>query len=282
VKERLVDEGAMVRTGQTIATLEIDDLERELRQQQANLQTAQAATAELQAGTRSEEVAQASAAVSRLQAEADRATSDLTRQEGLFRKEVIATRDIEAARATQQAAQAALLETKERLRQLQNGPRPETMRQARSRVDSAAATLSLAQNRLEHAILQAPISGVVLAKHLEPGEQAAAGTPVITIGNLDEVWVRGFIPETDLGRIRVGQTAQVTSDTYRGKVYPGTITFIAQEAEFTPKNVQTEKERVKLVYRIKISLKNPNHELKPGMPVDATINTADQGAGNPR
>jgi HlyD family secretion protein len=228
-------------------------------------------TAELKAGSRNEEIAQGRAAVARLQAEATRTTSDLNRQEGLFRKEVISARDIEAARAAQQAAQAALREAQERLRLLVSGPRPETVHQASARAESAAAALALTQNRLAHSILTAPASGIVLAKHVEPGEQVATGTPIVTIGQLDEVWVRGFIPETDLGRVRVGQGAQVFSDTYRNKVYAGTVSFIAQEAEFTPKNVQTEKERVKLVYRIKVRLKNPNHELKPGMPVDVAI-----------
>ena len=271
VTERAVDEGATVKAGQLLARLETDDLERELRQRQADLEAARAAASELRAGSRSEEIAQGRATVARLQAEATRTTSDLNRQEGLFRKEVIATRDIEAARAAAQAAQAALGEAQERLRLLISGPRRETVQQASARAESAAAALALSQNRLAHATLTAPASGIILAKHVEPGEQVAAGTPIVTIGQLDEVWVRGFIPETDLGRIRVGQVARVSSDTYRGKVYPGTVSFIAQEAEFTPKNVQSEKERVKLVYRIKISLKNPNHELKPGMPVDAVI-----------
>jgi len=271
ITERLVDEGQQVTTGQVIARLAVDDLEREVRQREADLATAQAAVDELTAGSRKEEIAAAEATVARLQAEATRAASDLERSEHLYRTEVIAARDLESARAIGQSSMAALREAKERLRQLNNGARPETIRQARARAESAAAALELARNRQRHATLTAPASGIVLAKHAEPGEQVAAGTPVITIGQLDEVWVRGYIPESELGLIKVGQAAQIGSDTYPGKRYSGTVTFIAQEAEFTPKNVQTAKERVKLVYRIKITLKNPDHELKPGMPVDATI-----------
>ncbi len=99
----------------------------------------------------------------------------------------------------------------------------------------------------------------------------AAGTPVITVADLDNVWLRAYIDETDLGRVKVGQEAEVATDSYPGKTYRGRVSFIASEAEFTPKNVQTPKERVKLVYRVKVDIANPDRELKPGMPADATI-----------
>jgi len=102
---------------------------------------------------------------------------------------------------------------------------------------------------------------------------AAPGTPVVTVGDLVNLWLRAYIGETDLGRVKVGQRVRVTTDTYLGKRYDGRVSFIASQAEFTPKNVQTEKERVKLVYRIKIDIQNPNMELKPGMPADAVIQT---------
>ena len=102
---------------------------------------------------------------------------------------------------------------------------------------------------------------------------AAPGTPVVTVGDLVNLWLRAYISETDLGRVKVGQRVWVTTDTYPGKRYDGRVSFIASQAEFTPKNVQTEKERVKLVYRIKIDIQNPNMELKPGMPADAVILT---------
>jgi HlyD family secretion protein len=133
--------------------------------------------------------------------------------------------------------------------------------------------LALATERLGYATLTAPVAGMVMSKNIEPGEQVAVGTPVITIGELESVWVRAYIPETDLGRVKLGQKARVTTDTWPGKVYDGTVTFISSEAEFTPKNVQTQKERVKLVYRIKITIPNPRMELKPGMPADAEIIT---------
>ena len=131
----------------------------------------------------------------------------------------------------------------------------------------------MAETQLSYATVYSPLSGVVLSKNIEPGEYVAPGTAVVTVGDLVNVWLRGYIEETDWGRVKVGQRAWVTTDTCPDKKYEGRVSFIAQEAEFTPKNVQTQKERVKLVYRIKIDITNPNMELKPGMPADAVIET---------
>jgi HlyD family secretion protein len=116
-----------------------------------------------------------------------------------------------------------------------------------------------------------PLSGVVLSENIEPGEFVAAGTPVVTVGELANVWLRAYISEPDLGRVKVGQATRVRTDTYPGKFYEGRVSFLSSQAEFTPRNVQTEQERVKLVYRVKIDLPNPQMELKPGMPADAEI-----------
>ena len=115
---------------------------------------------------------------------------------------------------------------------------------------------------------------MVLSKNIEEGEYVAAGTAVVTVGDLKNVWLRAYIEETDLGPVKYGpRRAWITTDSFPGKKYEGRVSFIAENAEFTPKNVQTQKERVKLVYRIKIDIKNPNMELKPGMPADAVIET---------
>ncbi len=102
----------------------------------------------------------------------------------------------------------------------------------------------------------------------------SAGTPVVTIADLDHLWLRGYLSETDLGRVKLGQAATVKTDTYPGKRYKGRVSFISSQAEFTPKSVETHKERVTLVYRIKIDLENQAHELKPGMPADALLDAA--------
>jgi len=271
IKERPVDEGATVKVGQLLARLETDDLQQEVALRRAELEAATAVLAELKAGSRSEEIAQARAALDRAEAEENRLTADFARQEELYRREVISTHDFEAARSAYQMAKAQARELRERLGMVRKGPRIETIRQARARVGSARAALELASNRLNDATLFSPTAGSVLAKHQEPGELVNAGTPVLTIGDLESVWIRAYIPETDLGRVKLGQTARITGDTFPGRAYQGTVSFISPEAEFTPKNVQTEKERVKLVFRIKITVPNPQHELKPGMPVNAEL-----------
>lgn len=329
VEARLADEGETVRTGQVIARLDKTDLSQEVAERLAGVQAAQAALAELEAGSRREETAQAQAAAeqakarleeleagSRAQevaaaeaahqsahADARRLAADFQRYSGLYQKQLVSTQQYEAARTASEMAQAHEREANERLdlvkagprkeqieqaraawRQaeehyalIKQGPRRETISQARARSEQAKQALALAETRLSYATVISPLSGVVLSKNLEAGEYAAAGTPVVTVGDLTNVWVRAYINETDLGRVKVGQNVRITTDSYHGKVYEGRVSFIASNAEFTPKNVQTTKERVKLVYRVKVDIQNPNVELKPGMPVDAGISTSHWG-----
>jgi HlyD family secretion protein len=148
---------------------------------------------------------------------------------------------------------------------------------AKANIRNASENLQLAKIMLGYTTLVAPFSGVILTRQTELGEVMQPGTPVVTLADLDHVWLRAYVDETDLGRIRWGQAATVVTDTYPDKAYPGRISFISSEAEFTPKSVETHKERVTLVYRIKIDVENPRHELKPGMPADATIHLGPPG-----
>lgn len=143
---------------------------------------------------------------------------------------------------------------------------------ARSQLDQARAALRTAEVRLSDLNADAPVSGMVLSRNAEVGETVGAGVAVYTLGDLDNPWVKVYVNETKLGLIKLGQKAQVFVDTFPGKAYEGWITYIASEAEFTPKNVQTQEERVKLVFGVKVSVSNMNSELKPGMPADVKIN----------
>ena len=269
--KRLVDEGMQVTAGQTVALLEDDELKEERSARSADEKAVRAALADLEAGSRREEIAQGEAALVRMKADADKLARDAKRAESLFMREVIPRSELDAARAGRDASAAAVREAGQRLKLLKAGPRPDAVRQAKARVEASAAGLSLAETRLSQATLTAPMTGLVLAKHAEPGEMLAAGAPVVTIARMDEVWIRGYIPEAEVGRVAIGQRARGTADAWPGRFLEGRVSFISSEAEFTPKNVQTEKERVKLVYRIKVTLPNPKGELKPGMPVDAVI-----------
>lgn len=279
VRERLVDEGELVKTGQVVARLDDEDLRLEVAQRERDTEALAANLRELETGFRKEDIARADAAVGRVKADAERLKADFARQETLYEREVISRRDFDAARAAFESSQAALREAVAQQELMHRGPRREQIDAARARLGQAREALELSRTRLGYTTLAAPMAGLVLAKHVEPGEQVAAGTPIISVGDMANTWMRAYIAETDLGRVKVGQKARVKSDTWPDRRYEGTVTFISPEAEFTPKSVQTEKERVKLVYRIKITIPNPAMELKPGMPVDAEIGTSDQGPG---
>ena len=325
VAERLVDEGETVKAGQLVARLDSADLEQEVALRRAEQAAAQAALAELlagsrpeeiaaaeaaaqraktrlgelQAGSRPQEIAAARAALTRAKAETERAAADAERYAALYKKADVSAQQNDAARTAYETAlarqheveeqfklveagprqeeieqaRAARLEAQERFALVKKGPRQETIDQARARLEQAKQSLALATTRLSYATLAAPFSGVVLSKHVEAGEYVSAGTPVVTVGDLEHVWVRAYVNETDLGRVKLGQKARATTDTYPGKRYEGNVSFISSQAEFTPKSVQTSQERVKLVYRIKVDLLNPRMELKPGMPADVEIIT---------
>lgn len=276
VAERLVSEGETVKAGQTVARLDTSELAQEVALRKAEVWAAEAALAELETGSRPEEIAQAEAVVRRTQADVVRARADLNRLKRLYEQDNVSVQDYDAAKTAVAVTEAKLREAQEQLRLVQKGPRIEKIERARAQLQQTKETLALAETRLGYGTVTSPLIGVVLSHNIEPGEFVAAGTPIVTVGDLEHVWLRAYIDETDLGRVKVGQAARVTTDTYPGKGYEGRISFIASQAEFTPKSVQTQKERVKLVYRIKITIDNPHMELKAGMPADARIVLTDR------
>jgi HlyD family secretion protein len=279
------------------AELEAGSRPQEIAAAAAVADKARAFLAELLAGSRPQEIAVGEATLARAQADLLDAQTNYLRVKNLFDREVAAKQEFDTAKAHYDAARAAVDEANEKLKLLKLGPRQEeidqgraafnqaqqqydlvklgprveTIDQARARVEQAQANVALAQTRVEYSTVLSPLSGVVLSKNTEPGEYVAPGTPIVTVGDLHDLWLRAYVNETDLGRVKVGQPARVTTDTYPGKVYDGRVSFISSQAEFTPRSVQTTRERVKLVYRIKIDISNPNMELKPGMPADAEI-----------
>lgn len=168
-------------------------------------------------------------------------------------------------------ARAALSQAEAERALVTAGPRQETIAQAAARVAAAEEALNLLRQQVADTTISAPFDGVVLSKSAEPGAYLNPGAPVVTVAQLDRVWLRAFVSETDLGRIRLGQSAEVTSDGAPDKPVTGQLTFISSQAEFTPKSVQTFEERVNLMYRVKITMDNPDGRLKPGMPADAVI-----------
>jgi len=166
------------------------------------------------------------------------------------------------ARGALKTAEANALELKRREQEV-------TTR--RAEIERSKANLALIDTQLADTVVTSPVDGVVLVKSADAGEVLAPGTTVVTVGDIDHPWLRGYVNETDLGKVKIGSKARVTTDSYPGKVYNGRVTFIASQAEFTPKQIQTQQERVKLVYRVKIEVENPGRELKSNMPADAEI-----------
>lgn len=144
-------------------------------------------------------------------------------------------------------------------------------------IRNATESLKLAKIILGYTELRAPFAGVIQVRQAELGEIMVPGTPVVTLSDLDHVWLRAYINETDIGRVRYNQEAEVTTDTYPGKIYKGRVSFISANAKFTPKSVETHAERVTLVYRVRIDIYNPTHELVPGMPADAKLTALPAG-----
>ena len=170
----------------------------------------------------------------------------------------------EQAQAAVEAAQAAL-------DALLAGSAPEEVAVAEAQVHQAEAALEALRVQRDKMTLRSPVEGLVASQAIHAGEIAQPGATLLTLADLDQVTVRIFVPETQIGWVHVGQAAQVQVDAFPGRTFEGQVVFIAPEAEFTPKNVQTKEQRVNLVFAVKIALPNPDHALKPGMPADVVI-----------
>jgi HlyD family secretion protein len=274
----------------------------DIEQKRGDLASLEARLLELRNGARPQEKLDAKAAVDAAQSELERSKRDWDRAQILYKNDDISTAQFDQYRNRWENADALLKQMKEREALVLAGPRAEQIEAQASLVQRARGALKMAEanalelkrreqevttrtaeiarsranialidSQLADTIAASPVDGVVLVKSADPGEVLAAGTTVVTIGDIDHPWLRGYINETELGRVKIGSKARVTTDSYPGKVYQGRVSFIASEAEFTPKQIQTQQERVKLVYRIKIEMENPNHELKSNMPADAEL-----------
>ncbi|HUJ80157.1 MAG TPA: efflux RND transporter periplasmic adaptor subunit [Nitrospiria bacterium] len=271
IVQRPVDEGMWVEKGALIAKLEDHDLVQSVELADASLKVAQSKLNELLAGSRPQEIKASLEQLNQAESDLELSRREYERVKALYEQQLAPASSMDNVETAYHVAQAAATRARQLYDLVKEGPRKEEIASARASVDQARQNLDLAKIQLTYATLIAPTSGIVLTKSAEVGEVVSAGTPVVTLGDLDHVWLRAYVNETDLGRIAWGQDVDVTTDTFPGKRYHGTIGFISSEAEFTPKSVQTEKERVTLVYRIKVYLDNPNRELKPGMPADGII-----------
>ena len=266
-----VDEGDAVQAEQTVATLDARDYELALRAATAQMDAAQAALAALRAGTRIQELRVAEAQLAKAQADLDYARVEFKRIAELVARKLAPQEQLDQLQQRQNVALAGVEQARQMLALLREGPRQEEIDRAAAELRARQAAVETARQQLAYVQLHSPVTGVVSVRLVETGEVVAAGKPVLRVAELSQPWVRAYLNEADLPRVRLGQPAEVRVDGLPGKVWPGRLAFIAPDAEFTPKTVETRALRVDLVYRVKIEVENPSGALKLGQPADVLL-----------
>jgi HlyD family secretion protein len=267
----LVNEGDRIKKGQLLATLEKQRLEALVGSRKAKVAAQMQAVDRLEAGTRDEEIRKDRADVEKAEAEAKVAEITANRIRYLTKKGALSQQKEDDAVADLDAARARLKAAREVLELAIAGPRKEDIAEAKATMRAYEQDLTLALRELADADLLAPLDGVIENRLLEPGDMASPQNPVFTIAITDPLWVRAYVSETDLGKIRLGMKAEVRTDSFPGKDYEGWVGFISPTAEFTPKTVETREVRTKLVYQVRVFVHNPQGELRLGMPAVVTI-----------
>jgi HlyD family secretion protein len=269
-----VSEGQTVTRGAVLAWLDRNELVARRHAAEAQLASARARLQELEAGFRTEEIAQGRAAVRAANERYADAQREFERAERLFGGGAISEQQRDRTATNLEIAEAELERTAQQLQLFERGFRSEQVASQRAMVQQAVANLAQVDVALEHALIIAPFDGVISVRHREPGEVVGAGAVVLTLQDPNDRWVRIFVPENRVGRLQLGQSAVISADAYPDERYRGEITFIADEAEFTPRNVQTTEERVKLVFRVKVRVvEDRDGTLKPGLPADVLLDT---------
>jgi HlyD family secretion protein len=267
-----IQEGDRVAAGQEIARLDTTDARLALAAAVADRAQADAERRLRVAGSRREDIGEGEAQVERARADLRGAQEDLERMEKLLASGSGTDKSRDDARTRRDVAAAILEGAGERLRKLRAGSRPEEIDAAAARVAGADARIAQLQQQIADAVVKSPVDGVVTEKLAEHGELLTRGAGLAVISELARPWLTVYLPEPDLGRIRLGQDAEVATDS--GQKRTGRVTFVSPQAEFTPKNVQTPDERAKLVYKVKIGLDNADGLFKPGMPAEARLRPA--------
>jgi HlyD family secretion protein len=264
-------EGDRVQTGQLLATLDPERLAARKDSAEARVAAQRQVVARLEAGNRPEDIRKANADMEAAQADLENARLTYERVSQLVTQSVDTQQRADDARAALDVAKARVASTTEAYRLMVLGPRKEDIAAAKATLRAYEADLALAQRELADARLYAPTNGVIQNRLLEPGDLASPQKPVYTLALDDPLWVRAYVPETDLGKIRPGMKADVTTDSFPGKHYEGWVGFISPTAEFTPKTVETAEVRTRLVYQVRVFVRNPQGELRLGMPAVVTI-----------
>jgi HlyD family secretion protein len=269
--ERRVDEGVMIDKGEPVAVLDDREYRLQVERASAAKAAADARYRMMLRGARAQEVDQALAALEAAERDLEVQEREHQRTVSLASRGVVTQSERDHAVAALASARATRDRARAQLALLHEGFRTEEIEQAHAELERAGKELEIAELNLARCRLMAPAAGRVLTKSREAGEMVQPGTSIVTIGDLARPWVNVYVGERDLGKIHLGMPASVTIDSFPDQPFAGTVTSIADRAEFTPKNIQTPDERVKLVYRVRVDLQTRHEALKPGMPADAVI-----------
>jgi len=293
---------SQVRQQQGTVRLRRDIVEGQIEQARGEAQASRVAADRVREGLRPQEVRVAEAELAQADARLTQSRADYERTSNLFKEGVVPRQQLDAAQGELRTAESAREAANQRLALAREGSRRQDIAEADARAETAQAGVNVAQagrtdvqiqqaaltaaqarekelraqleaakTQLSYTEIRSPLKGVVLTKNVEAGEFVNPGTPVVTIANIDDLWMNIYIPETQTGLVKLGQNVLVRVDSFPKEAFKGKITFVSAESEFTPKTIVTQEERIKLVYRTKVSLENTNQRLKPGMPADAEI-----------
>jgi HlyD family secretion protein len=271
VKKLLFNEGDKVKAGDTLMIIDHDILAIQLQQSDASVEASKAQLDLLVKGARSEDIKQADDALTQAKANYEYAQLTKNRNEKLFAANSITKQQWDDITAKFDVASAQYNSAKENLKKMKNFARPEEIRQAKANLDRQIASSNLLKKNISDSYVVAPINGFVVKKFVEAGESVTQLSSLVMISDLSNVDLVIYVSETELGKVKLGQEAKVTVDSYKNKTFTGKVIYISPNAEFTPKNIQTKDERTKLVFAVKIHMNNPDYELKDGMPADAVV-----------
>lgn len=277
LQQLFFEEGDSVKAGDLMAILDREPFEEEIALHDAELDSAQFEFERLQSGFRTQEIKVARATVVERQATLNNLQTELTRRKALIDEGGVTRQSYDDIKARRDEALARLDSAREQLALMEEGFRKEEISKAHSQVESRKAQLEIAKTRLNDTRLFAPSSGTILTRALEPGSIARVGQNIVTLSIADPAWVRAYVSETDLGKIFPGMKAAIYIDSRPDQPYMGHIGFISPKAEFTPKNVETQELRTRLVYHFRVIVDNSDESLRQGMPV--TVRLFLQGVG---
>jgi len=268
MKDLRIKEGASVAKDALIATIDRDDLQIALTRDTASLKKAQAQLTDLEKGARPAERNEAAANTAAAMATFDKAAKDYERSQTLYIAGATAKQQLDNAQAAYDASAAQLKAAEEKANLIEAGNREDQILAAREEVNRSAAVLLTAQSALADTLVYSPLSGLILTKNFEPGEYVSAGAAIATVADMSDCWVKIYVPSTDLGKIKIGDSAAVMIDSRPGEKFAGHIKEISDTAEYTPRQSITKNERANMVFAVKIAIDNGENILKPGMPAD--------------